>query len=326
MVELVDQQIEELILRSTHASSITKIEEIQELWSGYGKILRVSVSDGQPESVILKLINFKKASSHPRGWNTNISHERKLHSYEVELEWYKNYSHQCNDLCSVPKTLLIKEFDDRALIILEDLDLSGFPGRSLDLSPVQIRLCLRWLANFHGQFLGASPTGLWEQGSYWHLDTRPDELKAMKNKRLQQAAPLIDEKLKDCTFKTIIHGDAKPANFCFTSNNKDVAAVDFQYVGGGCGMKDIAYLLGACTDSNNKTEKEYLDFYFEQLKTTVKPDTDFESLEAEWQSLYPYAVADFQRFLNGWSPDHWKVNDHAMELTEEVVNKCLKEI
>lgn len=36
-------------------------------------------------------------------------------------------------------------------------------------------------------------------------------------------------------FQTFVHGDAKLANFCFGSNN--VAAVDFQYVGKGIGVK-----------------------------------------------------------------------------------------
>ncbi|QCK14481.1 phosphotransferase [Mangrovivirga cuniculi] len=325
MIE-IDQHIKEFILSNTDASAISKIEEIQELWSGYGQILRITLPDSEPKSVILKLINFRNASSHPRGWNTNISHQRKLHSYEVELEWYQQYSHLCNERCRVPKTLQIKEYDEQALILLEDLDLAGFPGRSLDLNPAQIKLCLSWLANFHGEFMMKKPEGLWEQGSYWHLDTRPDEFKEMENKRLQKAAPHIDQKLKDCKYKTIIHGDAKPANFCFSVNNDDVAAVDFQYVGGGCGMKDVAYLLGACTSVDRITEEDYLNFYFKEFKSTINQNLKNDDIEKEWRDLYPYAIADFQRFLNGWSPGHWKVNDHAMKITEEVVEKCLKEI
>ena len=46
-----------------------------------------------------------------------------------------------------------------------------------------------------------------------------------------------------------MHGDAKLANFLFTSDHSQVAGVDFQYVGGGCGMKDVAYLL-SCLDED----------------------------------------------------------------------------
>lgn len=57
--------------------------------------------------------------------------------------------------------------------------------------------------------------------------------------------PDLDRKLTAATFRTFVHGDAKPANFCF-------------------GPVDAA------------------------------------ALEHEWRSLYPVAVADFERFLHGW--------------------------
>ena len=68
----------------------------------------------------------------------------------------------------------------------------------------------------------------------------------MKDSPLKENAFLIDEKLYQSSFKTIVHGDAKLANFCFTKDGCRSAAVDFQYVGGGCGMKDVAYFLGSC--------------------------------------------------------------------------------
>ena len=97
--------------------------------------------------------------------------------------------------------------------------------------------CVSWLAGFHAQNLNADPAGLWESGTYWHLETRPDELKRLDDPVLKQAASSIDQKLKDTKFQTLVHGDAKLANFCFSDDGNQVAAVDFQYVGGGCGMK-----------------------------------------------------------------------------------------
>ena len=68
----------------------------------------------------------------------------------------------------------------------------------------------------------------------------------------------------NCKFKTIVHGDAKLANFCFSHDLSNVAAVDFQYVGGGCGMKDVAYFLGSCLNDQElrTTENELLDFTY----------------------------------------------------------------
>ncbi|NMM48517.1 phosphotransferase [Marinigracilibium pacificum] len=322
---MLNNYFKEKILSATKSNSINSFEVIQELWSGYGKLLRLNISGYKDHSVIVKLIDFKKSNSHPRGWNTSISHQRKLFSYEVETTWYKQYSSKCSGECRVPKCLGVFKYEGQVLIILEDLNIAGYPGRSYNLNDTQIKSCLRWLASFHATFLNTSPDGLWQTGTYWHLETRPDEYSAMKNKALKEAAKYIDSKLSNARFQTFVHGDSKPANFCFTANGEQVAAVDFQYVGGGCGMKDIAYLLGACTDVNASQEKSYLDFYFENLYHLITDPSIFDELKNEWLSLYPYAIADFQRFLNGWSPDHWKVNNHALETTKKVIAVITKE-
>ena len=67
----------------------------------------------------------------------------------------------------------------------------------------------------------------------------------MQNADLKKAAQGIDKRLQSARFQTLVHGDAKLANFCF-SDVGQVAAVDFQYVGKGCGMKDVAYFISSC--------------------------------------------------------------------------------
>lgn len=187
----------------------------------------------------------------------------------------------------------------------------------------EIKACLSWLAHFHALFLGVAPDGLWAVGTYWHLETRPDELAAMDDAELKAAASDIDRILNECRFKTIVHGDAKLANFCFSPNGQDVAAVDFQYVGGGCGMKDVVYLLGSCIDEKQCEKKvpDLLDFYFTELKHSVKKDVDFVSLEKEWREMFAFAWTDFHRFLLGWMPGHWKINRYSRQLTKEVLSK-----
>jgi len=208
--------------------------------------------------------------------------------------------------------------------VFEDLDASGFPLRKDTVSMIEIRACLRWLANFHATFMGKKPTELWPVGTYWHLDTRPDELAALADVELKQAATLIDQKLQASSWQTFVHGDAKLANFCFSEDGKQVAAVDFQYVGGGCGMKDVAYFIGSCfyEEDCERYEVELLDYYFARLKeAVVKRNSSFDpaSIEQDWRELYPVAWADFHRFLKGWSPGHWKINGYSERIAREVV-------
>uniref|UniRef100_A0A3B5QII7 Uncharacterized protein n=1 Tax=Xiphophorus maculatus TaxID=8083 RepID=A0A3B5QII7_XIPMA len=117
---------------------------------------------------------------HPGGYNTDRSH----------THWYQNYS--TNQSCRIPVCLALNEETEI------------------------LRVYLSWLIHFHALFLGVTPEGLWPVGTYWHLETRPDELEAMDDVELKAAASDINRVLNKCHFKTIVHGDAKLANFCFS--------------------------------------------------------------------------------------------------------------
>jgi len=213
--------------------------------------------------------------------------------------------------------------ENKQWIIMEDLN-TEFPLRKQRVDFAEVKVCLKWLAHFHGKFLGLQPEGLWETGTYWHLATRPDEYEKIEHKELKVNAHLIDERLTNTPFQTIVHGDAKLANFCFSEDGKKVAAVDFQYVGGGCGMKDVAYFLGSCLSSDDCElyETELLNYYFLELRKGVEQTDgtiDFNALEKEWRSLYPFACSDFMRFLLGWMPKHRKINLYNLRQVEQVL-------
>jgi hypothetical protein len=222
-------------------------------------------------------------------------------------------------MARLPHCLAVETHQDEVLMILEDLDSAGYPLRKHTLQWNEIANCLEWLAKFHASFMGRMPEGLWSVGTYWHLETRPQELAALSDSKLKAAAPAIDKKLNSCKYKTFVHGDAKLANFCFASDGRP-AGVDFQYVGGGCGMKDVAYFVGSCLDehASERLEGQILDTYFEFLQEAL-PERN-EALEEEWRSLYRVAWADFHRFLKGWSPGHWKLNSYSERITKEVIN------
>lgn len=316
----------EIIKKATKATSLFEIKVIQNLWSGYGKIVRYGLKDSAYKSVVVKHVRLPIQGKHPRGWNTEISHQRKVRSYQVEGVWYKTHGTQCDNDCRIPRCLALETQNDEVLMVLEDLDAEGYSGRRTSVTLPEINACLHWLANFHATFMGEFPEGLWEAGTYWHLDTRPDELRALEDHDLRNAAGIIDKKLRQARFQTIVHGDAKLANFCFSLQGNKVAAVDFQYAGGGCGMKDVAYFVGSCLNEEEceRRESDLLDYYFRALKQALKnkqKNIDTDTLEKEWRDLYPFAWTDFHRFLKGWSPGHWKINTYSERLSRKVLSQ-----
>ena len=316
---------------------------IQSLWSGYGAISRHTEAYSEVStnlrSCIAKVVELQKQDGHPRGWNTDISHQRKLSSYVNEQNFYTYFAVKTNHKCRVPKMYAASADEKSIWMILEDLDASGFDQRRSQASLPLVELGVKWLANFHACFIDVDglnvkcPVGLahkpqddakylWPIGTYWHLATRPQEFQAMPESSLKKAASEIDERLNKGKFQTIVHGDAKLANFCIDSHQSKLAAVDFQYVGGGVGIKDFVYFLGSCLNSYALYEHapHLLALYFREFKHATKDSSlDFDALEKEYRSLYPLAWADFERFLTGWSPGHQKLNAYSAEQTQKAL-------
>jgi hypothetical protein len=297
------------IVTATRASSVERGERVQSLWGGYGEVVRYSLEGADRSTVVVKHVL--------PGPGLGIGHARKLRSYDVEQAFYTEQAIRCGPRCRVAQCLHAEHADGEWLFVLEDLDAAGFGGRSRRPSEDQRNRCLRWLAAFHATFLGVEPRGLWPVGTYWHLGTRPDELRAMPPGALRRSAAAIDSRLSAARFQTLVHGDAKPANFCFSGAG--VAAVDFQYVGGGVGVKDVAYLL----DNEDRGETvRALDIYFDALRDELSGrHVDVDALEAEWRDLYPFAWADFERFVAGWSPG-WRTPSHGAALTKLALSRA----
>ena len=318
-------ETDRFVLEVTQAEGLRNLGVVQSLWSGYGSIDRIGLDGSDLPSVIVKHVQ-PGDGGHPRGWNTDLSHQRKFKSYQVETHWYERQGKRDEPcLARMPQCLGTKTHGDEVLLVLEDLDAAGFAGRRSSVSQAEWQACVRWLAAFHAEHLGEVVDGLWESGTYWHLETRPDELEELDDLPLKNAAAAIDAKLKASAFQTLVHGDAKLANFCFSANGSEVAAVDFQYVGGGCGMKDLAYFVGSCfhDGESERREDEVLGFYFKELHgffDSIGSDVCLDELEADWRPLYRVAWADFHRFMKGWSPGHWKLSDYSERVTREVID------
>lgn len=268
------------------------VARLQPLWSGYGEVSRVALEGGPAPTAIVKHVRP------PRAARATTSDARKRRSYDVEVAFYRTRAARCDAACRVARLYGAHVEADAWLLVLEDLDAAGFAARRPDGDGRARAPCLAWLAAFHARFLGATADALWPVGTYWHLATRTDELAAIRDPALRALAPVLDAQLTAARFQTLVHGDAKEANFCFTRDGGAVAAVDFQYVGRGCGMKDVAYLLHGHPPA---VIAAALDRYLEHLRAALAPtDTDVDALEAEWRALFPIAQRDLQRFLAGW--------------------------
>jgi fructose-1,6-bisphosphatase/inositol monophosphatase family enzyme len=315
-----EKEIQSFLNEKYPNSTITFVKVIQALWSGYGSLERWKIGE---ETVVVKLINAQEVKNHPRGWDGDAGHQRKVKSYEIERAFYRRFSK--NNHLNFPQ--ILHEFDGETYTIIVLEDLANF-GASPSINPTEkeITNTLKWLSNFHAEFLNRNIEGLWEQGSYWHLETRQEELERMNDTELKSHAHSIDQMLQSARFKTLIHGDAKIANFLY--NDNQAFAVDFQYVGKGAGIIDVVYFFSSCLSDQEMYDKveDYLKIYFSFLKEEIKNETVFSKLEAEWRGLYAFAWADFLRFLDGWSPGHWKMGDYASEEKEKALAQLSKSI
>lgn len=100
--------------------------------------------------------------------------------------------------------------------------------------------------------------------------------------------------------------------------------MDFQYAGHGCGMKDVAYFMSSALEPQACKEMQewILDSYFTALKDALnhyQPHLDCDKIEQEWRPLFAVAWADFQRFIKGWSPNHYKINTYTESLTAKAL-------
>jgi len=331
---------------------LTYTETLQALWSGYGEITRY-YSPVRAASVIVKSVIPPQQVIHPRGWHSEVGHQRKLTSYKIEARFYQSYAKHCPQACYVPQIIACSRpqaSESGQILVMEDLQHLGFDDKESVLSLTDIKAVISWLAHFHARFIGHHANDLWPVGTYWHLQTRKNEFNSMEDSPLKKSAHVIDNKLNNARYQTFVHGDAKLANFCFSDlatmgvtkiagnqTNKltkqvrkkisRVAAVDFQYVGKGVGVKDLAYFLGSCLTDDDLTHlhNELLDYYFKVLGLACneyQADINILELENEWRYLYSFANADFYRFLQGWSPKHHKINGYLKAQSDLALQDC----
>ena len=298
-----------------------------------------------------------KRVSPPRGDAGDIGHQRKLASYVCEAAFYLHCGRRTLEGgAAIAEPLLVSTTpsggsgsDDQRrgpppfslTLVLSDLRPARPNFSHGGLRPEQLQASLRWLARFHAIWWGCRgenerdsagddiddgeddalllPKELADrEGTFWHLDTRPEEWEAIPEdggflSGLKQEAHGIAAELKAEArkFSTLSHGDAKAANFCWSnpdpssSPSMSAAAYDFQYVGRGVGARDVAYLLSSAGSSADEAQLESsLDFYFECLQEDLRSLGKTEQAEKYTRDTLAYhfrlSTADFVRFMAGW--------------------------
>ncbi|MEJ2913436.1 phosphotransferase [Pseudoalteromonas sp. C12FD-1] len=303
-----------LPLLQPHFKDIEMGDTLTSLWSGCGSIVEC-ILDAEP--CVIKAIKIPRHINHPKIKQSEFALNRKQQSYKVEYNFYRLSSAY---LPTSAKTITcinaINDGDDYALVF-KNFTQYGFAQASSQ----HIKAILNWLASFHAFNLNKPAKGLWKQGNYWHLSTRPDEFNKLKDNLdkksdIKKAAHKIDKTLQASRYKTLIHGDAKLANFA-ANEQGEILGYDFQYVGTGVGVTDVMYFMTSCFNDEqlHKYADAHLAYYFSQFKRALnvyQPAINADDVIAKWQVLWSLTWADFYRFLAGWSPDHFKINSYML--------------
>lgn len=270
---------------------------------------------------------------------------RKMLSYRVEGNFYRDWAKELSDEeegnC-IPKLVASSDAGaEEQVLIMEDLSIRYpiFAERRGTLSEKQTRKALSWLASFHSSSWDAgsksidfcpppsssstwSGEGLWAQGGYHYLSTRRSELSSINPRShwgrlgLHSSSPLpfaVDYCLShppDPTHLSLIHGDVKAANMAFSEDGSRMAMYDFQYVGLGLGVQDLAkFLTTSIPDfmlQDREGEEKLLRVYLGELNKRLEKKGKGERYE--WEDLmrdWELALVSWVRFLAGWSGGFW---------------------
>lgn len=299
---------------------VLQVTTLCRLWSGKGFIYQVDIRlapGGEERIIIVKHVTPSSLHS--------LGDRRKAASYHVEANFYESVAVQLHDEyhLRIAAPFYVERGHKGDFIICMS-KLFGSSNLSPRFRTAGYQAALKWLATFHASYWGAKAEKLVKQvglqpiGSYWYLDTRLDEHKAMPKHgwegRLKRAARAIDMRLQRDPLQCLIHGDPKDENIMWEvptgKSNKiinidvQVSMYDFQYCGKGPPSRDVAYFLCCCDIVDTDEEAKLVDSYFEQLLTQLKSDPTVDPsklpLKEQFSDSLDLAMCDFCRFMSGW--------------------------
>ncbi|KAJ5355630.1 hypothetical protein N7517_010239 [Penicillium concentricum] len=209
--------------------------------------------------------------------------------------------------------------------------LAGFHGRSRGLLPINLDGYV-WPPleeSSRRQSAGKDlDSGLWLNGGYTYLATRRKEYASLAQDTDSAWSDLLCGVSDECSLsvaemvalfltpcgravESYIHGDVKSENLFTTTNGDKVAFFDFQYVGLGLGVCDLAKLftcsvpLHMLVDDNGSLpeqlsmcdgERGLLERYRKTLQDEDSQLCDWETFKRHWET----ALVDWCRFQASW--------------------------
>ena len=235
-----------------------------------------------PETVIVKLPSLDRKS---------LRMCRMQSLYKREFDYYHRVA---PDAAIRSPRLLYGEFEERShrfVLVLEDLAHMQSGDHHAGATPEQARRAIRALARLHGSYwheVGRLPASSSVAGFFDTMNPRllpllqvlylallVPTLKRFADcfsdemRRLAEAyGPLVSAHIGEVAAtapRTLIHGDYRLDNLFFDED--EVAVIDWQVSGLGCGLYDVAYFLGASvtTDVRRSIESDMLREYSDVL-------------------------------------------------------------
>ncbi|OTA23215.1 hypothetical protein BTJ68_14329 [Hortaea werneckii EXF-2000] len=318
---------------------------LQRLWAGYGHICHIEAAPvdngrttdgGTLSSFILKLVSPPPTSSSQTSSSTeDEGHLRKLISYQVEQYFYTHLA------ASLPADVAVAACEGSIhhqpsagddgeengaqptiALMLEDLR-EGFPiagEKRTALEEQHVFAALDWLAKFHGYLATRRKEYadlLEDADSEWSsalcrpvpsVDASLAELVA------QVLSPNVSSQATSSAisaYETLIHGDVKSENLFANTEGSAVAFFDFQYVGMGLGVCDLAKLFTCSVSMHMLTtealtgdvalamtpgERGLLQRYQRTISSISGKEYPWQELEMHWST----ALVDWLRFQASW--------------------------
>ncbi|PHH74399.1 hypothetical protein CDD82_4953 [Ophiocordyceps australis] len=324
--------------------------ELQSLWADYGHICAIEARDAADKRVplILKLISPPSASRQEEGHLRKVlSYQVEQYFYTHIAPRLPPDVPVATCLASTQHqhetAMLLTDLRPRFPLAA---------GKRELLSPRQVDAVVDWLAIFHASsaafFVPASPhafvlpplqeaerktttRGLWLNGGYTYLATRRSEYASLAADEQSEwsaafcspfdagseasVAELAATFLTPCgrSFESLIHGDVKSENLFSTTQGDAVALFDFQYVGLGLGVCDLAKLFTCSVPPEllhvspaasfnelpmSQGEEALLKVYLDTFASRHQPpiDYDWNDFVRHWET----ALVDWCRFQASW--------------------------